>query len=127
MAVALLSARIDISPIEFSSELVIGSTSARVLDNRGSRFPSGCMEISRARPVSNRKQARIEWRMLRNWAPQKIMHQFRRLRISRAWTFVTDMRHDFSMRKGLESWRLFWLLASAITALNCAALPFPDF
>ena len=65
--------------------------------------------------------------MLRNWAPQKIMHQFRRLRISRAWTFVTDMRHDCSMRKGLESWRLFLLLASAITVLNCAALPFTDF
>jgi sulfoxide reductase heme-binding subunit YedZ len=37
------------------------------------------------------------------------------------------MRHDCSMRKGLESWRLFWLLAFAITALNCAALPFTEF
>jgi DMSO/TMAO reductase YedYZ heme-binding membrane subunit len=31
------------------------------------------------------------------------------------------------MRKPLESWRLFWLLALAISAVNCAALPFIDF
>lgn len=35
--------------------------------------------------------------------------------------------HDCCMRKALQSWRLFWLLAFAISAINCVALPFTDF
>jgi methionine sulfoxide reductase heme-binding subunit len=31
------------------------------------------------------------------------------------------------MKKLLESWRLFWLLAFAISAANCLALPFTNF
>jgi methionine sulfoxide reductase heme-binding subunit len=47
--------------------------------------------------------------------------------ISCEWTFAKDMVHDCGMRKGLESWGLFRLLAVSISALNCAALPFMDF
>jgi methionine sulfoxide reductase heme-binding subunit len=31
------------------------------------------------------------------------------------------------MKKSLDSWRLFWLLAFAISAANCIALPFTNF
>lgn len=34
---------------------------------------------------------------------------------------------DCSMGKTIESWRLFWMLALAIAAANCLALPFADF
>jgi DMSO/TMAO reductase YedYZ heme-binding membrane subunit len=37
------------------------------------------------------------------------------------------MGHDWNMQRVLESWRLFRLLAVAISAINCAALPFTDF
>jgi sulfoxide reductase heme-binding subunit YedZ len=43
---------------------------------------------------------------------------------------VTAMMHivdNRSMRKFLESWSLFGLLAFGISAANCAALPFTDF
>jgi sulfoxide reductase heme-binding subunit YedZ len=43
------------------------------------------------------------------------------------WTIATHIGHDWGMRKPLESWRLFWFLALAIGAVNCAALPFTDF
>lgn len=43
------------------------------------------------------------------------------------WTIATHIGHDWNMPKTLESWRLFSLLALAISALNCAALPFTDF
>jgi sulfoxide reductase heme-binding subunit YedZ len=43
------------------------------------------------------------------------------------WTIATHIGHDWSMRQPLESWRLFWLLAFAISAVICSALPFTDF
>lgn len=42
-------------------------------------------------------------------------------------TFARHTGQDWSMDKRLESWRLFWLLAFAISLANCIALPFANF
>jgi sulfoxide reductase heme-binding subunit YedZ len=47
--------------------------------------------------------------------------------ISDGWTFAMHINHDHGMGKLLESWRLFRLLAFAISAAICIALPATDF
>jgi sulfoxide reductase heme-binding subunit YedZ len=45
----------------------------------------------------------------------------------RPWTFATHIGHDSSMGKVVGAWRLFRLLAFAISAVICIALPSTDF